>query len=418
VKSLRPLGLLFCTLPWLLTSAIAGDSRTNVIVPAPFLQTGAERSGVAAMNAEGVLKTNANRLRGQFDEWLKDPKTYREKALRECSAFPEGRIYPFAIPALGYANLALGDANQRKHSAVQMQKLIDLLVSTMVEDMKPPGGDLNRLARYQKEGTRLATLNLTLACYALISEDTRYKNLHEHVSFLLQQALAKKPWTPLASYPEYTWYFDTVMALVSLDMFDRAHGMGKARPLIDQHLAWLRTHATDAETGLPVAYAKGRSRGCDVSMQICLFQQVDPQVARRMYADYVKHHWVDYGFIAGFREWPKSESHSLVGDIDSGPLFLGIGPTATGVGLGAAKAVNDTNRLAVLARQLQSLPEYLRLFEKGGRLLFGEPVEVSHSYLTGFLYGDAVLFYAVTWVQYPGRTQAPGKAVSPSSEGG
>jgi hypothetical protein len=102
-----------------------------------------------------------------------------------------------------------------------------------------------------------------------------------------------------------------------------------------------------------------------------------------------------------------------MGDIDSGPLILGIGPTATGVGVGAAKAVDDTKRMRVLARQLQLLPDLLRLLEQGDEKLFGGQVRVSTQYVTGFLYGDAVLFYAITWVPYPGAakstTQCTGK---------
>jgi hypothetical protein len=76
------------------------------------------------------------------------------------------------------------------------------------------------------------------------------------------------------------------------------------------------------------------------------------------------------------------------------------------VGIGAAKAVSDTKRLSTLARQLQLLPDFLRLLEQGGQELFGDQVRVSSQYVTGFLYGDAVLFYAITWVPYPGAAKA------------
>jgi hypothetical protein len=370
-----------------------------------MLRTVTERFGRSSLGTEEVLKVNASRLREQFDQWLKEPDAYHQRALRECSAFPEGRIYPFAIPALAYANMALGDAKQRQHSAAQMQKLIDLLISTVIEDISPPGGDLNRLPHYQKEGTRLATLNLTLACYALIWDDRRYGSLHDRVSLLLRRALTERSGKPLASYPAYTWYFDTIMALVSLELYDRAHGLAQTRPLIEQHFAWLRSHATDAGTGLPVAYEGGHPRGCDLSMQICLLQQLDSRTAQRLYAEYVRHHWVNFGFIAGFREWPKSKGAPSTADIDSGPLILGIGPTATGVGIGAAKAVSDANRLSTLARQLRLLPDILRRLEQGGQQLFDDLVRVSSQYVTGFLYGDAVLFYAITWVPYPGAAK-------------
>jgi hypothetical protein len=149
-------------------------------------------------------------------------------------------------------------------------------------------------------------------------------------------------------------------------------------------------------------------------MQICLLQQLDSRTAQRLYADYVRHHWVNFGVLAGFREWPKSRGPSFsTGDIDSGPLILGIGPTATGVGIGAAKAVSDAKRLRTLSRQLKLLPGFLRLLEQGGEQLFGNQVQVDSQYVTGFLYGDAVLFYAITWVPYPGavkeRTKSTGE---------
>ena len=375
-----------------------------------MLRTVGDRFGPLSLSTEEVLKVNASRLCEQFDWWLEEPDLYRQRALRECSAFPEGRIYPFAIPALGYANMGLGDSNRRQHSAAQMQKLIDLFISTLIEDISPPDGDLNRLAHYQKEGTRLATLNLTLACYALVCDDGRYSSLHDRVTLLLRRALTEGAGKPLASYPAYTWYFDTIMALLSLELYDRAHGLAQTGPLLEQHFAWLRSHANDTGTGLPIAHKGGLPRGCDLSMQICLLQQLDARTAQLLYADYVRHHWVNFGFIAGFREWPKSKRPSSSGDIDSGPLVLGIGPTATGVGIGAAKAVSDANRLRTLARQLKLLPDFLRLLEQRGQPLFGDLVRVNSQYVTGFLYGDVVLFYAITWVPYPRASRATTKS--------
>jgi hypothetical protein len=90
--------------------------------------------------------------------------------------------------------------------------------------------------------------------------------------------------------------------------------------------------------------------------------------------------------------------------------MLGIGPTATGVGIGAAKAVSDANRLTTLARQLKLLPDFLRLLEQCGQQLFGDLLPVSSDYVTGFLYGDAVLFYAITWVPYPGAAKETTKS--------
>jgi len=393
-----------CTAACLLPIALIGGDSTGTPAskpPAISERSVSATSGPDEIGSEETLTRSATRLREQFDTWLKEPENYRKKALQECSVFPEGRIYPFGVPALAYANLGLNDAKQRRHCAAQTQKLIDLLISTVAQDMSVPDGDLNGLTHYQNQATRLATLNLTLAAYALISEDQRYNKLHAHVTQLLRNALIEQAGMPIASYPEYTWHFDTIMALVSLEMFDRAHGLTQTQALMKQHFTWIQSHATDQDTGLPIAYAKGLPRGCDISMQICLLQQVDSTAARRLYSNYVKHHWIDYGFMAGFREWPKSKNSLSLGDVDSGPLALGLGPTATGVGIGAARAVQDTSKLRVLAAQLEALPNLLHVLDQGGQALFGGTLPINRQYLTGFLYGDMVLFYAVTWVPYP-----------------
>lgn len=401
---LRTVTILF-TLLCVLPSRVIADDGSNGL--APLLTKLLQSPGSSKADPEPIVQSIAARLRNQFDERLKDPEAYRQQALRECSAFPEGHVYPFAIPAMGYANLALGDPTQREHCAAQMRKLIDPLIASIVEAVAPPGGDLLRLDHYRDQGTRLATLNLTLACYALVSDDPRYRKLHDHVSDLLQQALAKNSGAPLASYPEYTWYFDTIMALASLELHDRAHGQSQSGKLMDQHFAWIREHATDAATGLPVAYEDGLPRGCDLSMQVCLLKQIGSPAAQRLYDAYVKHHWADLGLVAGFREWPMSEKPNVSGDIDSGPLILGIGPTATGVGVGATKAMSDASRFGILARQFQTLPDILRFMEQSGSKPFGDAVPIKSNYVTGFLYGDAVLFYAITWAPYPAATGKP-----------
>jgi hypothetical protein len=282
-----------------------------------------------------------------------------------------------------------------------MRKLIDLLIPILIEDIRPPHSDLARLESYRKEGTRLTTLNFVLACYAFTSDDGRYATLHRHITKLLREELSRLKGQPLASYPTYTWYYDTILALVSLELFDRKNGGDNTQLLVSQHLQWLEQNATDPVTGLPMAYENHPPRGCDLSMQISLWFELDPAHARKLYQRYVKHHWTDLGVAAGFREWPKGHGPLLSGDIDSGPLFLGIGLTATGVGFATTRAANDSIRHARLAEQLPNVPPLTDFFAWTGLKLFFGHVTVQNQYVTGFLYGDTVLFYALTWQRYP-----------------
>jgi hypothetical protein len=146
-------------------------------------------------------------------------------------------------------------------------------------------------------------------------------------------------------------------------------------------------------------------------MQICLLANLDQEAARKLYTGYVNHHWTDYGVVAGFTEWPKGRGLLMTGDIDSGPLFLGIGMTATGVGLGSALVMKDFEKVSRLAGQLGTLPTLVRSLsgpQVSTTSLFDGAVPVNPDYLTGFLYGDAVLFYAVTCNPVaPGRLKQP-----------
>jgi hypothetical protein len=81
----------------------------------------------------------------------------------------------------------------------------------------------------------------------------------------------------------------------------------------------------------------------------------------------------------GVREWPRGVSRA--GDIDSGPLPLGLSPAATGFAIASARRLND-------AWTLQRLLDTAELagfsLELGGR----------RRYLLAPLVGDAILLAA------------------------
>ena len=61
----------------------------------------------------------------------------------------------------------------------------------------------------------------------------------------------------------------------------------------------------------------------------------DPPRARALYQRYREGFWLGLGPVVGFREWPRGVDRS--GDADSGPIVLGIGTAASGIGIGAAR---------------------------------------------------------------------------------
>ncbi|MCF6174652.1 MAG: hypothetical protein L3J71_02675 [Victivallaceae bacterium] len=370
------------------------------------LLNSAQTSRFKLPTATKAIAVATDHLLKEFDRWLEHPKRYKIIALKECKGFPEGKLYPFTIPALAYTNLALSGKIKQEHAARQIRKLLDAVIPIVAEFIHAPGGDIMQMKSYSRHGTFLSTLNLALANYALVSKDGRYKKLHNHIPQLLLNALKSKKGAYIDSYPTYTWYFDTIMALLSLSLWEHETKQSVTSALLNAHLAWRNKNIVFKTTGLPRAFPESNSRGCDISMQICLFANLRPAEAQKLYDNYVKAHWIELPYAAGFSEWPKGAKTPSGGDIDSGPIFFGIGSTASGVGIGAAIAVNDQVRLKRLAQQLYIVSPLIHTIIASGKnspLLawFGRNIPLNKEYLTGFLYGDAVLFYAVTWTKYP-----------------
>jgi hypothetical protein len=75
-----------------------------------------------------VVAGVAQRLRRGFDAWLEKPEASRSRVLKDCDIVPAGRLYPFAIPAPAYANLAFKNSAERAPAKKQMRKFMDLLI--------------------------------------------------------------------------------------------------------------------------------------------------------------------------------------------------------------------------------------------------------------------------------------------------
>jgi hypothetical protein len=103
------------------------------------------------------------------------------------------------------------------------------------------------------------------------------------------------------------------------------------------------------------------------------------------------------------------------GDVDSGPVIMEIGLTATGMGVGAALVAKDKERLNTLCAELLLVEPMIALAANKQAQKLIPPVAqewskvftkgINPEYFSGFLYGDAVLFYALTWIEYPAKNK-------------
>lgn len=353
------------------------------------------------------------RLRHQFDRYLVDTADYRERVMAECRAFPEGDLFPYVFPVCGYANIAIANPTQSAHAREQILKLINLAIPSVTQLVKPPSGALDKLVNYQDHAVYLGQLNIALGYYRLIGGDDRFEPIHERVTHTLHDALVATDYKPLWSYPHASWPFDTVPCLLSLKLRDHCQGTNQYGHAIEQHLQWVRKNATDPQTGLPYSQLDSMGaadhelpRGCDISLRLMLMPYLDAQYADVLYQNYISKYWRRLGPCGGFSEWPRGIDK--FSDMDSGPIFLGIGMAATGFGVGSASAMGDVRRERLFSAELRlarasvlvatNVTRIMNIFTKN---FSPSGVNFSPEYFTGFLFGDVCLFHAASWHPWP-----------------
>jgi hypothetical protein len=209
----------------------------------------------------------------------------------------------------------------------------------------------------------------------------------------------------LAAYPGQAWPVDSTVAMASLRLHDALlpprftttvqRWLAGVRQRLDPRTGLL-PHRVDLDTGRPAEVARATS----LSIATRFLVDIDPGFAREQYLGYRQRFVVwPLGLGPAVREYPVGVNG--VGDVDSGPLLLGISLSATACTLGAAQANGD----AALAGALANYGE-----------LAGVPLDTpwTKRYAAGALpIGDAFLAWSKTARPWVAETPpAPPRSVS------
>jgi hypothetical protein len=156
----------------------------------------------------------------------------------------------------------------------------------------------------------------------------------ESVEIATAFRIARTPY--LASYPGQAWPVDSVVAIASLRLYDSlvAPRFGQ---VARNWVATAKQHLDPATGLLPhqVAPQLVGARASSQGIAQRFLVDVDPTFARAQYASFRN----EFVTRLGVREYPKGSAGK--GDVDSGPLVLGMSLSATVVTLGAAQVQND-----------------------------------------------------------------------------
>ena len=373
------------------TTSVQGDGTTN--------QT---------LTPEQIRQYAVGHIQGKLDILLEDPAVYLKTARDECKLFPEGTVYPYVMPACAYVNLALAGEIPKEDAIPKVRALLEMGVQEVAVYVRAPNRDLLRFNDYMQRASFLGILNLGLSAYPLICDDNHFKAINDHLSVIFLDALERGNGASLEGWPNLIWHMDTTFVLASLDLWKAPHQKGRVKAAYALHMAWRKKIATLAN-GLTLASAgRKETRGCDIATQVPFLANMDPVYAKQLYTAFCQRHWIDYGFLYGFTEWEKGVRKGTLGDVDSGPVIMEIGSTASGMGIAAAKSVGDIQRYNRLLYEINWVTNLIRSAPSSemGKQMFtwiGQyvPGGIDPKYYSGFLYGDAFLFYSLTWTPWP-----------------
>lgn len=184
----------------------------------------------------------------------------------------------------------------------------------------------------------------------------------EDDSAALATAFNASPSPFLAAYPGQAWPVDSTVAMASLRLHDRlfaarfAGTIGRWTDGVRRRLdpgTGLLPHRVDPGTGQTAESARGSSQSIIQRFLV----EIDPSFAADQYLRFRDRFVVrPLGLGPGVREYPRGADGP--GDIDSGPLLLGVSLSASVVTIGAAQVHGDGPLASALANyaELAGLP--------------------------------------------------------------
>jgi hypothetical protein len=294
--------------------------------------------------------------------------------------------WPFmAVAYYGYAcaNIAQCDEAKRPEAIAEMRWALGALQTPrlsgfMKPHFGPPFGDGPLTPAVFVHGHFLSLA----VRYREVTGDTQYDALMERIATALDKAYAEDELGVLLSYkhPPMWWLTDNFPALSALARYDRIfhthYGAGK-----DKFLATLKDRYLDSKTGMFCTYADSESRkagqgprGISMMYGLHFLRDFAPEFAKEQYALAKKDLFGSVLGCSAVREFPVGQESTE--DIDSGPLVMGFGPSASGFAIAATATMDDAEAGGQLLRSLFLLGLEVR---EGDKLYYREMPEVGQA---------------------------------------
>jgi hypothetical protein len=190
----------------------------------------------------------------------------------------------------------------------------------------------------------LGYMNLAMSMHRLLVPDSRYAALNDAISEQLAAGLAS-PAHRFQTYPGESYPVDQAVAAGSVGLHARATGLDRDASLADWS-ARFREAAVDPGSGWLVQRLDSQDgspgdlpRGSGTALAAYGLLYADPALSRELHQALVAGGLRTPLGLGVIREY--APGYSGRGDIDSGPVILGFGVSATGFALAGARAHGD-----------------------------------------------------------------------------
>ena len=315
----------------------------------------------------------------------------KEKSFATGSARFDGEwmFGTYVMAGLGFGQIALTRADARDVNIERLERCLDALETDRLRAFDRDGWGNDAITTLEDGRGHLAYLGYASVVYALhrrLRPESRYAAREEAIIAAIERRVLASPIGFIETYPNEIYPVDHATAIAALALHAKATGAAPS-PALAKLLTAVRG-AVDPQTRLLFqsvhadASMRDTPRASGTALAAYLVSYADPPLARQLFVALEKGQFRTVLGFGAMMEHPVTMKNGKA-DIDSGPVVLGFGVSATGFALGASRANGDRETFTALYATAH---------------LFGAPFDEDgvRTYTTGGPIGDAILFAMLT----------------------
>jgi hypothetical protein len=323
---------------------------------------------------------SADALGRSVERWVASPPA--SFATGSSRFDSEWRFATFVMGAMGFGQVALERA--RDANLASMERCLDAMLAPDVRGFDTDAWHADAL---DGEGGHVGFLGyaaLPLALHEMLRPGSRFGPRAEAILGALVRRIDASPTGLLETYPGETYPVDNAAAIAAIALHHRARNDPPPAAL-ERALEGMR-RAIDPRSGLLVQAVtvegalRDAPRAAGTGLASYFLSFAEGPLSRSLFTALARQFRTVLGF-GGILEVPRGSPSRA--DIDSGPVFLGFGVSASGFALGASRIHGDFDTFRALSATAH---------------LFGAPLDEHgmRTYAFGGPLGDAILFAMLT----------------------